>query len=106
MFQQKVYTWRGRCFPCHFDGVDSPLDAPQWITTGTCEVGALESMRTVIDSGYVDLDDPSHSLLLLKPLDESLGGMQHGGDTRIHSKDEGTYVDFLAWLTRYAACQK
>ena len=102
LFRHKVYRWRDRCYPCHFDNKD--FDAPKWLAAGSCELGSLTTMRNVLDGGLVDLDNPGASLLLLKPLDEGAGGVMHGGGAKFHSTDEPAYLDFLAWIEREAAC--
>ncbi len=102
LFRKRVYAWRGRCSPCHFD--DTTVDAPKWIATGACELGSLETMRNVLERGLVDLDDPTASLLLLKPLAESAGGVVHGGDDKFANVDDQAYIDFLSWISREAAC--
>lgn len=102
LFRHKVYRWRDRCFPCHFDNKD--FDAPKWLAAGSCELGSLTTMRNVLDQGLVDLKNPGKSLLLLKPLAESEGGVMHGGGDKFHSVDEPAYLDFLAWIEREAAC--
>lgn len=105
MFQETVYAWRGRCYPCHFsDHEGEPLDAPRWISTGDCAIGSLETMRTVVRNGYVDTTSPIQSLLLLKPLAEDAGGVEHGGGDKSHDASDPAYSDFLAWLTRYQTC--
>lgn len=51
----------------------------------------------------VDAEDPSHSLLLLKPLQESAGGYFHGGETEYDrgdtfaTADEADYLVLKAW---------
>jgi hypothetical protein len=105
LFAAKVYPWRGRCFPCHFADETSEIGAPPWIQVGECDVGSLATMREVLARGYVDINVPAQSLLLLKPLAESEGGVVHGGHDKIASTDEDAYVDFLAWLQRYAECR-
>jgi hypothetical protein len=103
VWREKVYTWRGRCFPCHFDsqaGRFVDLDPPPWIVTGDCNPAALAER-----SGLLDPDEPLRSLLLTKPLEESLGGVEHGGGAKIHSVEEPTYVDFVYFLQRWAECQ-
>jgi hypothetical protein len=102
LFRRRVYAWRGRCSPCHLD--DNEVDAPKWIATGACELGSLTTMRNVSGRGLVDLDDPAASLLLLKPLAESAGGVKHGGHDKFAGVDDPAYVDFLAWISREAAC--
>lgn len=105
MFAAKVYAWRGRCFPCHFADDSSEIEAPRWIQVGHCDTGSLGTMREVLARGLVDVDDPSQSLLVRKPLAESEGGVVHGGHDKIASTQEAAYVDFLAWLERYAECR-
>ncbi len=105
MFQAKVYGWRGRCFPCHAsDHVGEPLDAPRWIVVGDCNAGSLATMRQVLRAGYVDREAPERSLLLLKPLAESAGGVEHGGGDKFHDIDDSGYLDFKAWIDRYIRC--
>lgn len=102
LFRHKVYAWRDRCYPCHFDNKD--FDAPKWLSTGSCELGSLTTMRNILDGGLVDLKHPGASLLLLKPLAESAGGVEHGGDDKFHDLNEPAYLDFKAWIEHEAAC--
>ena len=107
LWRDKVYTWRGRCFPCHFDTqVDRfvDLDPPPWIATGECNQAALATLRNAERDGLLDPEAPMRSLLLTKPLDESLGGVEHGGGPKIHAVDDKTYVDFVYFLERWAEC--
>jgi hypothetical protein len=105
MFAAKVYAWRGRCFPCHFADEPGESEAPRWIQVGECDVGSLATMREVLARGLVSTDDPAQSLLVLKPLAEAEGGVVHGGHDKIASTEEAAYVDFVAWLHRYAECR-
>ncbi|MBZ5713985.1 hypothetical protein [Nannocystis pusilla] len=102
LFRHRVYTWRDRCFPCHFD--TSEIEAPKWIATGSCELGSLMTMRDVLERGLVNYDDPEQSLLLLKPLAESAGGVMHGGHDKFADKNDQAYVDFLEWISRETSC--
>ncbi len=102
LFRHKVYAWRDRCYPCHFDNKQS--DAPHWLATGPCELASLTTMRTVLDGGLVDLADPAASMLLLKPLAESAGGVMHGGHDKFNDTKDPAYIDFLTWIEREAAC--
>lgn len=102
LFRRNVYAWRDRCFPCHFDNKD--FEAPKWVISGSCELGSLMTMHTVFDRDLVDLEDPAASLLLLKPLAESAGGVKHGGHDKFAGVDDPAYIDFLAWIEREAAC--
>jgi len=103
LFQQRVYAWRGRCSPCHFDS--SKVDAPKWITTGSCNSASLATMRNVLDGGLVDLESPAQSKLLLKPLAEAAGGIQHGGHDKFSSSEDAAYLDIRAWIERRAECE-
>ena len=104
-FAQLVYQWRGRCYPCHFDSKPGdPEDAPRWIIDGECNIAALSSMRNVLELGLVDLDNPDQSTLLLKPLAESAGGVEHGGGDKFLDANDGAYQDFRTWVRLLAAC--
>jgi hypothetical protein len=105
-FAALVYSWRGRCYPCHFDSrPDDYDDAPRWIHDGGCSVGAVETMHDVLELGLIDLADPEASLLLRKPLAQAAGGVAHGGGEKMHDTVDPAYRDFLAWIERFAACK-
>jgi hypothetical protein len=112
LFAQDIFAWRERCFPCHFTS-DHFVAAPKWIDDVepvnqdpalACPTGSLESMRNVLARGFVDLELPSQSLLLLKPLSTEGGGVVHGGGAKFDGPSDPSYQSFLAWITRYAAC--
>lgn len=103
LFQDKVYAWRGRCFPCHFDS--SKIEAPKWITTGNCNASSLATMRNVLDRGLLNYQAPSESLLLLKPLSEDEGGVMHGGHDKFASIEDQAYLDIREWIERKTACE-
>jgi hypothetical protein len=107
LFEKDVYNWRGRCFPCHFsDQTKADADAPRWIRAeGNCALASLQTMRRVIGSGYLDLTEPSQSLLLLKPLAESEGGVKHGGHDKFANTEDPAYQSFLHFIEHYAKCQ-
>lgn len=106
VWREKVYSWRGRCFPCHFDSHDEVFDAaPPFIRTGDCNIGSLRTLHEVERAGYLDADEPMQSLLLLKPLDEALGGVEHGGGPKLHALDDPTYLDLAYFAQRWAECQ-
>lgn len=104
LFADRVYAWRGRCFPCHFQG--EGFNAPHWIDVGPCEVGASRTMKEVLSRGLIDPADPGSSLLLLKPLDEQAGGLFHGGHNKISKRDEAIFQDFESWIMRFSQCQQ
>jgi len=105
-FDELVYSWRGRCSPCHYDThIGKPENAPRWIAIGDCNAGGLATMRNVIDSGLVDSSDPAASLLLLKPLAVSAGGVEHEGSDKFDDETDSAYQDFRRWIERWATCQ-
>lgn len=109
LFQQTVYQNRGRCYPCHYDYASGQLagDPPAWvITRGSCNRASLETLREIQRLGLIDLDDPTRSSLLLKPLEEEVGGIPHGGDAKFHSLQDPGYRAFKLFIERYAACEQ
>lgn len=105
LFADKIYAWRGRCFNCHYTDNDGPPeDAPRWIVTGECDEGSLATMRNVEQLGLIDVENPTQSKLLLKPLSEEFGGVWHGGHHKFVDTEDVAYLDFLYWLERYAEC--
>lgn len=107
VFREKVFAWRGRCHPCHFQGVeDTPHTAmaPKWVASGACNEASLETMRTVLSRSYIDLENPNESLLLLKPLTEKYGGVEHGGGAKFNGAEDPGYIDFLYWIERESEC--
>ena len=106
-FQNDVYAWRGRCYPCHFDNeLKENLDAPRFIKTGgNCATAALETLRALAASGYIDFDKPDRSLLLLKPLNVQVNGLPHGGGQKFNDKKDAAYISFSRFLERYTDCQ-
>lgn len=106
-FRDTVYASRSRCAPCHVDSFDGeiPGDPARWvITSGNCDQASLATLREIERRGYIDVEDPARSALLLKPLDESAGGVEHGGGAKFHAEDEVSSVDFVNFLNRYAEC--
>ncbi len=58
----------------------------------------LQSMFNLIGMGASDATDYPKSLMLLKPLKESYGGVTHGGGTKFVDLADPAYQDFLEWL--------
>ncbi len=107
LFKDTVFAARGRCYPCHFDNIERPIPgAVAWVAQDeTCEVASATTMRRVIDNGYVNVEQPDQSYLLLKPLVPEDGGLPHGGEAKFTKENDAGYTNFLYWLTRYAECQ-
>ncbi len=102
LFLQSFFPFRRRCFPCHFDGETEVPEAPRWIHVGPCDIASLETMHEVMKRGFINVNDPDKSIWLLKPLDESLGGIEHGGGPKFHTLDEEAYVRMKYFAERYA----
>lgn len=108
VFRSTVYASRGRCSPCHYNDHDlEAYEAPLWIDVlGDCDSAARRTYWNVLDHGYVDADEPLESLLMLKPLPEDLGGVDHGGHDKFWSlEDDQGYLNFAYFLERYAECR-
>jgi hypothetical protein len=107
VFRSTVYDQRGRCSPCHFNVAESAeYQAPLWIEVAPdCATGARVTMDNVIRNGYLDFEDPEQSLLLLKPLAESAGGVTHGGGDKFENQDDPGYQSFLYFIQRLANCE-
>jgi hypothetical protein len=105
-FYDDVYSWRGRCSPCHFDKFpEADKLAPRWISTvGNCATGSAATFKNARDLGIFDTDDPTQSLILLKPLDVAGGGVTHGGAQKFADKTDPTYQSFLRFALHYKAC--
>jgi hypothetical protein len=106
-FRNNVYIWRDRCYPCHFTSEPrAALDAPRWIDVrGNCETASITTLHNLEQGGYMNVEDPASSLLLLKPLPLELGGVLHGGDSKFSGTDDETYQSFLSFIEYYAACK-
>lgn len=108
LFYDDVYLWRGRCYPCHFSSeLKADPTAPRWIrVNGNCATSSVETMHQVIARGLINEEDPTQSLLLLKPLSEENGGVEHGGHEKFADTTDPAYVSFLDFIRHYAECQK
>lgn len=114
LFSERVFTWRNRCYPCHFEQDRQVPIAPKWIDDTAdslsddretrCHEASLATLRTIVRRGYIDLSAPERSLLLLKPLSIGAGGVLHGGHDKFEGLDDPAYRDFRLFLERYAAC--
>jgi hypothetical protein len=108
VFRSTVYASRGRCSPCHYNDHDfEDYEAPQWLdVTGDCDSASSRTYWNVLDHGYVNVKRPLESLLLLKPLPDEFGGVEHGGHDKFWSLDgDQGYLNFVYFLERYADCQ-
>lgn len=106
LFEERVWMWKGRCSHCHAeDAALSIGDPPHWMAAEDDAFAPLLTMCSVAERGYLDRADPTQSLLLLKPLREQYGGIQHGGGTKFLSTGDAAYQGFRAWIEQWAACR-
>lgn len=106
-FYDDVYAWRGRCFPCHFDTeLEADKDAPRWLSVvGNCQTGSAATLKRVLALRLINVEDPSKSLLLQKPLDTYGGGVPHGGGAKFSTVDIA-YQSFTRFIEHYRQCQQ
>lgn len=103
-FIDNIWSEMGRCINCHnpernrqkigrngFTKED--VDAISWIVPRD----PAGTLRELVDSGNIDLDDPAASPVLTKPA----GLEDHGGGPKFFPGSP-TYRNFLAFLTDYA----
>jgi len=106
-FRDTVYVWRDRCNPCHFSSNTGGggVTAPLFINVeSSCNVDSLETFHNLVASGLMDAENPTQSLLLLKPLDVRDGGVAHGGGPKFHGVDDVSYLSFLSFIEYWAGC--
>ena len=99
----------GRCYHCHADSYSArSTQNPQpaaWMSDDRQELGAQITSERLREQAYLNLDEPSQSLILLKPLTPQLGGLDHGGGTKMRDLDDALYAPLLAWIEMLAACR-
>jgi hypothetical protein len=108
LFRYRIFANRGRCFPCHHEGqANNELDAPRFFATrGNCNAASLATRRALERAGAFDFEAPERSLLLLKPLSENAGGVEHGGHAKFGSTSDPGYVAFLEYIERASTCSR
>jgi hypothetical protein len=50
------------------------------------------------------VNDPTQSLLLLKPLDAVEGGVDHGGGPKFSGTNDPSYASYLAFIEYWIGC--
>lgn len=108
-FLEHVWPDRGRCQHCHSaapNGQPRPGEPLAWMSASKQAQGATETVGLIFShrQRLLNVEEPPKSMLLLKPLDESLGGVEHGGGTKFSKADDETYWAMLAWIRLVAAC--
>lgn len=109
-FTEEVWIWHGRCYHCHADTYSEryrqyPKPAP-WMSDDRSDSGGHLTARRLLESTYLDLEDPAQSQILLKPLKPEAGGIDHGGGSKMADTEDVLYVPLLAWIEHVSACQE
>lgn|GEM_PF-469538 len=103
-FIDNIWSEMGRCINCHNPDrnrqkigrngfTKEDVDAISWIVPRD----PASTLRELVDSGNIDLDEPAASPVLTKPA----GLEDHGGGPKFFPGSP-TYRNFLAFLTDYA----
>lgn len=105
-FRDRPWRWNGRCHHCHAKSKATlqPLDPEPWMADRRDAQGAKETVAYLRASDLIDLEVPSESKLILKPLKPAFGGVPHGGGSKIHGLDDEMYIDLLGWIELVSAC--
>ena len=104
-YNDHPFFWRGRCSHCHVPNAPTNEPGPAWMSRYTdLDQGARETVANILANGYVNLEDPEQSLIMLKPLALDEGGVEHGGGDKLLMVDE-LYDDFLKWSQLVQACE-
>ena len=123
-YQEKVHAWHGRCSGCHYIGGPYHTHYPDltpapffWFGSDDPRTNAMMTMYNMLGLGMVNVDSPTESTLLTKPLVEGatqhvsgfgdVTGIWHGGGSKISAdgSPEDAMVDFVAWIHLYVACR-
>lgn len=106
-FQLRVMIpWRRRCHHCHADdGLTRGIrGAPLWMVDREDFQAARETVQRILERGYVTPEAPDTSLILLKPLHQRYGGVEHGGGNKFTRDTDPAYLDFKSWTDAIARC--
>lgn len=109
-FTDHIWPDRGRCQHCHAAGPNGNMIPGMplvWMSARKDEVGAAQTVELIFEykQRLLDLEEPSKSLLLLKPLALSLGGVEHSGGPKFTKADDETYWAMLSWIKLVAQCE-
>ncbi|MCE9603463.1 MAG: hypothetical protein K8U03_01015 [Planctomycetia bacterium] len=99
-FESSVWAMRFRCMSCHIEGTkdNDKLraehgDQVAWIK----KAGSQATLDYLVEAKLIDLEQPTESLLLKKPLMT----VKHGGGKKFLMGDQG-YKAFRGWIEDYA----
>lgn len=102
-FERNVWSWRFRCMNCHTEGTPQNNKNREQFGERVAWVkrdGSAATMRYLIESKLIDVEQPDKSLLLRKPL-----GEKHEGGVKFEYGDQA-YRGFRTWVEDVAAIRK
>ncbi len=109
-FARDVWNWHGRCYHCHADTYSERSNQipkpPPWMSDDRSTAGAHLTARRLLEGPYLNLEEPSQSLILLKPLVIEEGGLEHKGGSKMANTEDIMYVPLIGWIEQVAACQE
>lgn len=102
-YEKNIWSLRFRCAGCHMPGGEKfekhaekhGFEKMAWLK----DRGPGESMRHLMASDLIDIENPEKSELILKPLDDA--EEEHGGGVKMRRGDTD-YIAFLNWIRDYA----
>lgn len=105
-FRDHVFPSHARCGHCHAeDGAIAGIaGAPTWISADQDLDGARQTITNLYALGAIDFDNPRKSRVLLKPLREDEGGIEHGGGGKYQDREDDLYKAFYAWILMQRQC--
>lgn len=105
-FLDWTFPSQGRCGHCH--AVNGALagagGAATWIGAHQNLNGALFTIQSLYAVGAINLESPPKSRLVLKPLHEDYGGIEHAGGSKFRDTNDTLYIAMVQWLRMQAQC--
>lgn len=105
-FKDWAFPAQSRCGHCHAvnGAIGGIADAPMWIAHKPTLLGAKRTISNLYNLGAIDHRFPEKSHVLLKPLHEDAGGIDHGGGGKFLDQTDELYVSLLQWIRMQAHC--
>lgn len=105
-FRDHAFPSQGRCGHCHAvnGAIAGAGGAPTWIAARQTVDGAKRTIHSLYALGAINLESPRKSRLVLKPLNEEYGGIEHAGGSKFRDTDDELYVAMVTWVTMQAQC--
>ncbi len=105
-FFEHVHPSTIRCAHCHApDGALAGIGgARPWVDYRRSRAGSDQTMRNLYTLRAINYDTPMKSRVLMKPLSEGAGGIEHGGGGKFADRDDFMHVALLQWIRMQATC--